>query len=72
MGGIGKTTLAQQIYNRIFCDFEVRSFISNVREKSESQGLVSLQQTILSKILMGAEKNISDVEEGKKILRKSL
>ena len=72
MGGIGKTTLAREIYNRIFCDFEAKSFIANVREESTSQRLVSLQKNILSKILMGAEKNISDVEEGKKILRKSL
>ena len=72
MGGIGKTTLAREIYNRIFCDFEAKSFIANVREESKSQHLVSLQKNILSKILMGAEKNISDVEEGKKILRKSL
>ncbi|KAF3951327.1 hypothetical protein CMV_023008 [Castanea mollissima] len=72
MGGIGKTTLAREIYNRIFCDFEARSFIVDVRQVSESRGLVSLQQTILSKILMGAEKNILDVEEGKKILRKRL
>ncbi|KAL4594233.1 hypothetical protein ACB092_12G006000 [Castanea dentata] len=72
MGGIGKTTLAQEIYNRIFRNFEVSSFIADVREESKSQRLVSLQKNILSKILMGAEKNISDVEEGKKILRKSL
>ncbi|KAF3956984.1 hypothetical protein CMV_017955 [Castanea mollissima] len=72
MGGIGKTTLAREIYNRIFCKFEASSFIADVREESESRGLVSLQQTILSKFLMGAEKNISDVEEGKKILRKRL
>ncbi|XP_075648647.1 TMV resistance protein N-like [Castanea sativa] len=72
MGGIGKTTLAREIYNRIFRNFEASSFIADVREEFESRRLVSLQKNILSKILMGAEKSISDVEEGKKILRKSL
>ena len=72
MGGIGKTTLAREIYNRIFHNFEASSFIANVREEFESRRLVSLQNNILSKILMGTEINISDVEEGKKILRKSL
>ena len=72
MGGIGKTTLAREIYNRIFRNFEASSFIANVREESESGSLVSLQNNLLSKILMGAENNISDVEEGKKILRNRL
>nr|XP_023881028.1 disease resistance-like protein DSC1 [Quercus suber] len=72
MGGIGKTTLAQEVYNRIFRDFEARCFIANVREESKSRRLVSLQKNILSKILTGAEKNIANVEEGKKILRKRL
>ncbi|XP_065627379.1 disease resistance protein RPV1 isoform X2 [Quercus suber] len=72
MGGIGKTTLARQIYNRNFHNFEASSFIADVREESESGRLVSLQNNLLSKILMGTEKKISDVEEGKKILRNRL
>ncbi|KAL4594239.1 hypothetical protein ACB092_12G006500 [Castanea dentata] len=70
MGGIGKTTLAREIYNRIFHDFEASNFIADVREESKSRRLVSLQKNILSK--MGTKKNILDVEEGKKILRKRL
>ena len=56
MGGIGKTTLAREIYNRIFRNFEGSSFIADVREESESQRLVSLQNNILSKIFTGTKK----------------
>ena len=43
MGGIGKTTLALEIYNRILCHFEASSYIADVREKTKNQHLVSLQ-----------------------------
>ncbi|MCH93380.1 TMV resistance protein N-like, partial [Trifolium medium] len=32
MGGIGKTTIAKAIYNKIGRDFERRSFLANIRE----------------------------------------
>ena len=57
MGGIGKTTLAQEIYKRISGNFEASSFIANVREETKNQGLASLQKQLLCKILM--EKEIS-------------
>ncbi|XWS34906.1 hypothetical protein CRYUN_Cryun21dG0077400 [Craigia yunnanensis] len=48
MGGIGKTTLAKAIFNKILRHFEFRSFISNVRELSkEENGLVSLQTKLI-------------------------
>ena len=72
MGGIGKTTLAREIYNKIFRDFEASSFIDNVREESESQRLVSLQKQLLCKILEGTGKNISNVYEGINVIRKRL
>ena len=34
MGGVGKTTLAKALYNRVVGHFEHRCFISNVREIS--------------------------------------
>ena len=36
LGGIGKTTIAKALYNRIFNHFEVRIFLENVREMSET------------------------------------
>ena len=72
IGGIGKTTLAREIYNKIFRDFEASSFIHNIREESENQCLASLQKQLLSKILMSTQKNISNVYEGISVLSKRL
>lgn len=44
MGGMGKTTLALEIYERISGSFEAGSFIFYVRERSTNQHLVSLQR----------------------------
>ncbi|XP_030939790.1 TMV resistance protein N-like [Quercus lobata] len=72
MGGMGKTTLAREIYRRISSKFEARSFIANIREETKNQGLVSLQKQLLSKILMESEINIWDVCEGINVIRNTL
>ncbi|XLR42073.1 hypothetical protein HN51_020270 [Arachis hypogaea] len=47
-GGIGKTTLARCLFDKIKRQFEASCFLGNVREKSESRGsLESLQKTVL-------------------------
>ena len=50
MGGMGKTTLAQEIYKRIFVNFD------NVREETRNQGLVSLQNNFSPRSLWKAKK----------------
>ncbi|XP_050253162.1 disease resistance-like protein DSC1 isoform X2 [Quercus robur] len=70
IGGVGKTTLAREIYNKIFRDFEASCFIDNIREESENHRLVSLQKQLLSKILMSTQQNITNVYEGINVLRK--
>ena len=64
MGGMGKTTLAQEIYERNSSRFESSSFIANVWDKTKNHHLVSLQEQLLSNILKGSKKNISNVFEG--------
>ena len=61
IGGIGKTTIAQEISKRISSNFEANCFIANVREEAKNQRLVSLQTQLLLKILMENEIKIWNV-----------
>ncbi|XP_062001000.1 disease resistance protein RPV1-like [Rosa rugosa] len=64
MRGIGKTTLARAIHDQIRRDFDRAYFLSNVREMSKNNGLVSLQEKLLSEILMAKIKNIEHEDTG--------
>ncbi|KAF8016473.1 hypothetical protein BT93_H1863 [Corymbia citriodora subsp. variegata] len=51
-GGIGKTTIAEAVYNSVHVQFDGCSFLVNVREtSSRPNGLVHLQEKLLSEIL---------------------
>lgn len=50
-GRIGKTTLACAVYNFVADQFKGLSFLFDVRENSDKNGLVYLQQTLLSDIV---------------------
>ncbi|KAJ6878447.1 TMV resistance protein N-like [Populus alba x Populus x berolinensis] len=53
MGGIGKTTVARVLYDRIRWQFEGSCFLANVREVfAEKDGPSRLQEQLLSEILM--------------------
>ncbi|KAF5475062.1 hypothetical protein F2P56_006907 [Juglans regia] len=71
MGGVGKTTLAEIIYDRISCQFEGSSFISCIREESRARGLASLQKQLLS-MIMQEETHIWDHHQGIKVIRSML
>ncbi|XP_050260408.1 disease resistance protein RPV1-like isoform X2 [Quercus robur] len=64
MGGMGKTTLARVVYYMVSVKFEACSFIEDVREKSERDGLVGLQQKLISDILKEKDLKISDKYDG--------
>ncbi|KAG6630100.1 hypothetical protein CIPAW_14G131900 [Carya illinoinensis] len=52
MGGVGKTTLAEIIYDRVSYQFEGSSFISHIRERSTTaRDLASLQKELLHGIM---------------------
>lgn len=73
MGGIGKTTLAKVVYNQFFHAFEAKSFLANVRERSEHpNGLVSLQKQLLSDVLKLEDIKVDDVHRGCNIIKQRL
>jgi hypothetical protein len=72
-GGIGKTTLAKAIYNSIASQFEGECFLENVRENSgQKDGLMHLQNKLLSKILGGSSQMIDSVDQGVTLIKERL
>ncbi|KDO42944.1 hypothetical protein CISIN_1g044535mg, partial [Citrus sinensis] len=51
MGGIGKTTIARAIFDRIANQFEGCCFLENVREESAKRGVHRLQEELFSRLL---------------------
>lgn len=73
IGGIGKTTFAKEIYNRLHLQFERHVFLANVRETSiQPNGLVLLQTKLLSGILKNDDHKIENVHHGTKVLERIL
>ncbi|XP_048136646.1 disease resistance protein RPV1-like [Rhodamnia argentea] len=73
MGGVGKTTLAKVVFNRLSSQFQGCNFLSDVRESSERHGLVYLQKQLLSKFLDSPSVNqIHDVDDGINMIKRVL
>ncbi|KAI9116791.1 hypothetical protein K1719_012157 [Acacia pycnantha] len=71
MGGLGKTTLAREVYERIHHTYEVHFFLHNVREESAKDGgLISLQQKLLSHLKRRIKIEVGDCYEGKKFIKR--
>nr|XP_028959299.1 TMV resistance protein N-like [Malus domestica] len=61
MGGIGKTTLAEAVFNKLSSKFEACCFLRNVREKEQKDGLEHLQNTLLSQISKEEDLSIGSI-----------
>ncbi|KAK9992225.1 hypothetical protein SO802_027210 [Lithocarpus litseifolius] len=65
MGGIGKTTIAKAVYNRIAYRFEGSSFLDNIREHSRTNdGIIQLQETLLHDISRDRNLKVSSIHKG--------
>ncbi|VVA29079.1 Hypothetical predicted protein, partial [Prunus dulcis] len=68
MGGIGKTTLANLVFQKISHHFELKCFLSNVRKREVS----NLQGQLLSQILDQSINHVCDEREGTVFINKVL
>ncbi|BFG19470.1 hypothetical protein CerSpe_057440 [Prunus speciosa] len=73
MGGMGKTSVAKAIYNKFYHRFAYKSFLANVRETAkESNGMLSLQNKLLSDIFKQTKMEVSDVNRGVNVIKERL
>ncbi|KAF8017051.1 hypothetical protein BT93_H2304 [Corymbia citriodora subsp. variegata] len=64
MGGVGKTTIAKIIYNKLSNKYNNCCFLSNIREMSKLKGIEYFQHQLISVILKGKGTNIRNIDEG--------
>ncbi|XP_056165105.1 TMV resistance protein N-like isoform X1 [Syzygium oleosum] len=68
MGGIGKTTLAKVVYNKLLNDFKHRSFLPEIRERAHRDGIPYLQNQLIKDILPN-EHEVCTVDRGISLIR---
>ncbi|XP_030444384.1 disease resistance protein Roq1-like [Syzygium oleosum] len=73
MRGIGKTTVARAVYDKICGEFDHgHSFLANVGENSKKYGLISLQNQFLKDILQGENVRVRDDQEGANMIKEQV
>ena len=69
LGGVGKTTIAKAIYNKISDRFDTSCFLEDVRERSQTtDGIIQLQKTLLSNILQDRYLKVDSVPQGTQLI----
>ncbi|PRQ35992.1 putative winged helix-turn-helix DNA-binding domain, toll-like receptor [Rosa chinensis] len=66
-GGIGKTTIAKDVFNSIHRKFEGTCFLADVR--SNSNDIAKLQETLLLDILGDPDLKVSNVDKGVSLIK---
>ncbi|KAH0711335.1 hypothetical protein KY289_007294 [Solanum tuberosum] len=71
-GGIGKTTIANAIFDTLSNQFEAACFLANVKENAKKNQLHSLQNTLLSILLRKKDDYVSNEYDGKRMIKSRL
>ncbi|CAN1325584.1 Disease resistance protein L6 [Linum perenne] len=70
IGGIGNTTIARAVYNKISYSFDRCCFVENIREtQQQKDGILIVQKKLISDILRKDSNGISNNSEGRKMIR---
>ncbi|XP_065873152.1 disease resistance protein RUN1-like [Euphorbia lathyris] len=72
MGGIGKSTIAKEVFNSIHHMYKQCCFLENVREVSSSKGIAHLQRKLLSEVFGKRHENIDCPERGLNLIIEKL
>lgn len=72
MGGIGKTTLARLVYEKVSHNFQVSCFLADVKNVSKKLSLVYVQNQLLSQILEENFVQVYDLHGETSIIRRCL
>nr|GFB19371.1 NB-ARC domains-containing protein [Tanacetum cinerariifolium] len=75
MSGIGKTTLAEAVFNKLKNNYDKNSFIENIKDISKqdnSTDLCKLQQKLLDDILKEKSVRVQSVKHGQTLLETKL
>ncbi|ERN17127.1 hypothetical protein AMTR_s00044p00118900 [Amborella trichopoda] len=73
MGGIGKTTLAKAVFNKIRSSFQGSCFLLDVRESSKTNdGVVDLQKQLLKELFNEGDPNIYNADGGINVIKKKI
>ncbi|CAN1751464.1 Disease resistance protein L6 [Linum perenne] len=68
MGGMGKTTIAKTVNDQLYSQFDRFCFVEDVREiLSKSDGVVTLQNKIISSILI-TDYKVKDASDGLRVI----
>ena len=71
-GGIGKSTSARELYNRLRTRFEASTFVEDVTDKVMQGGIVKIQGRILKDLCKSESYGIDDKSRGKIVLEERL
>ncbi|GMY21480.1 disease resistance protein RPP5-like, partial [Fagus crenata] len=72
LGGVGKSTIAKAIYNRISNHFEGNFFLENVRESERKEGIIKLQETLLFEFSRDRNLKVCNTSRGTNMINESL